>query len=837
MEDSDIKRILDAFFQKDQSGKYQYSYYTGKKGYTASRAVIKMLGIYTDDIDRTTGRTEFYYERFENVVYTILTILNGIDVLDEPPPGTQVNNFLLLMPHDSADMVLVNDPSNINMFGEVGYVVYDGNTYAVPRLLLDTNATDSLLYARFMGMLMFLMRYAQTEGAKGSAKMKINRRQKYDSKAFTNTVGKAMKGKEGPPIKPVDRYVPPIQPETGQTEDVRPDVNLQLYYTATNPEFIKTHNTIGQTVVTLEPEDVITMGFEPELDEVDRELLEEVNENGENIAFTSEQIIDRVNNLNDEIRQLDEQIRQQEIEQIRQAVIVPEYIVPESRNVVNLEQLIDQAMRQIENPSFVRQITQEVRSSIIVERPLQNIQENRRINVLDAISGFGGIDLFIDVGPTGFFNNDDDDEDVLNDNTVFEVIKNNKAFYRSLTKEIYLDFVRFVTSTFRGSVNICNQVIQDNLLDINEDTLRDGIAGLVNQLDIFVNTYPNLINISAVLGYLTTLSIILISQKYIVASLLNTLGLTTGPSVFVDVDNITIIKDMNGNTLNTVNNGEVNFSPDPISSQTGYEVVKDPEHYIITKILPSQREVRLKATFDVGLYNFIGNRMLSISKLNMEPTFTQPGYSLLTNISTEIDTLYTALVQGDKTAIDRFLPEFNNFLVKNKDVILNHVNQPYYPGDPDPDPEDDDDDISSGSSGSPFPKKPKKFADSKQGEWYIMKTLIYWLMRHASKAYEYTSVHMQNLFLVSQDIASSIYTTIIGRHPYLFTTGIALTLLRPQFIPEIYETFVIVSQGILTITKSVFSFFSSTSGLVLLGVGAFFLLYTFAKSSKKISLL
>lgn len=805
MEDSDIKRILDKFFQKDQSGKYQYSYYTGKKGYTASRAVIKMLGIYTDDTDRITGRTEFYYERFENIVYTILTILNGINVLDEPPQGTQVNNFLLLMPHNNADMVLINDPSNINMFGEVGYIVYDGNTYAVPRLLLDTNVTDTLLYARFMGMLMFLMRYAQTEGAKGSAKMKINRRQIYDSTAFTNTVGNAMKGKEGPPIKPVDRYIPPIQPETGQTEDVRPDANLQLYY---------------NTMKTETPdEDFNSSEFIPGPDPYEEELLEAIEQNEATQSYQD---------IQEQLRQLDEQITREEIRQLEAAIIVEDRIAAKPEQVAEvvlneLEQAVVYALAALTDDVVIGEVEL---AREIEEEPIRNIL------LTGAMSGDNIGELL-----GMFFETRNPVQKKVIRKTIKDELKkvlnnNNGIFKNNIVTNTFRQIATLFMGLDRGFNNINIVGTIDNLTIVDEESIKKFIFDSIEQVESLTTL---LVSLSAGVSVLVIKNVLL----GLLGRLFDILGITSYISYVnpgINVERYRIIKDANGKTISVTNMGEANFFPDPISGQTAFEVISNPEGYIINKILPSGKQVQeAKSTFDVGLYNFIGNRLLSISELNKEPTFTQPGYSLLTNISTEIDSLYTSITQGDVNAIKVFSGQYKNFLRENKDVIVNLVNQPYFPGDPDDDPEEDDD-ISSGSSGSPFPKKPNKFVDSKQGEWYIMKTLIYWLMRHLSKTYEYTSVHMQNLFLVSQEIATSIFTTLVGRHPYLITSGIALTLLKPQFVLDIFDLFVVAFRAIMNITKSVLTFFSSPTGLVMLGVGTFILLLAFARSNKKFSL-
>ena len=821
MSDDKLNKILDYFFARYDTVKsgreYKYGFGLATSEYKKlAQSVILMLGIVEE---RGVGGT-FVPQRMDDAAnniynfliagqYTILTPEQVQNVTER-----EINNFFILAQVNGDNLTMVNNTYNIEMFGPTTLVQYGDRIYAIPTVLLndiDARSTYTVIYSRIMSMIIYMMRIAQQDKIAPGSRVKLdiaveNKITKKITYISYTDFRKTIKVREkkikfnlsgivnniiNPPkqVKPASNIAPPpIQPETGQTE-VRPDPNTEQYAEALNPDFIKTHNTVEQPVVRLEPE-IMTKGFEDELDEVDSELLEQANQPVENPD-----------------RQL--------------------AVIPEPRNVVNLQQLVDQAINQHADPYMINLISGSMSRMFTFNNPL-NIPLPLGIV---AGSGFGDVEPVALIGGP-----DEPEDDQINERIVADVMSKNPLIYKSeLLKEILLSFTGYVTSLYRGPVNLVNRVLQDELLDVDLDSLRIAIDGLKNQLELFVINYPNLVSLSLLTSSAVTSAIILKSLQYIAASLLNTLGLTTGPSVFVDVDNVIIIKDMNGNTIRVIDGGEVNFSPDPISSQTGYQVVLEPNSYQIEKNIPSREEVQqAKSTFDTELYNFIGNHMLSVSKLNMEPTFIQPGYSLLFNISTEIDTLYTALVQGDKTAINQFLPKFNKFLVENKDVILNHVNQPYYPS-PDPDDEDDDD-ISSGSSGSPFPKKPNKFADSKEGEWYIMKTLIYWLMRHVAKIYDYTSVHMQNLFLVSQEIASSIYTTIIGRHPYLFTTGIALTLLEPQFIPQIYDTFVAVFQGILSVTKSVFSFLSSTTGLVLLGIGAFVLLYTLAKSDKKFSL-
>ena len=856
-EDTELNRVLSYFFvsYKTKSGRqYNYSFglATSEKKKLA-QSVIIMLGI----VKQLGMGVTFSPQRMQETVYKIFQILSDREKYEilTPEQATRVgkneiNNFFLLAQYDNAELTLVNNEQNINMFGPVTLINYGGIIYAVPSNVLNNLDNYEITYSRIMGMIVYMMRRAQQDNIAAGTRMlfdvtRVNeegvvvytpyKNIRFDGTNMTELINNIINPPESRSGRTVgSANVPSIQPETGQSEDVRPDANLQLYYTTMrgNTEFVKTHEVLEQGRVTLD--------IEPESDEVDEEIPELIT-----TGFSGDRanVFSPINEQQDNIRQeefIENHLRTNLIE-----------VIPESRLTTNMNNLIGNIFNLVGTPSFIRQVAQDVRPQMILNEPLQQeiIEEVQPIVTADMVSGSGflpGVNLFVDIGPTGFFNNmdGDDDEDIQenrrvenNERIVADVMNNNPLIYKSeLLREIYLSFANFVASLYRGPLNIANQIIQDNLTDIDQDTLRDAIAGFINQLDLFVINYPNLTILSTFISVGVTSAIILQSLKYLASLLLNTLGLTTGPSPFVNVDQVIIIRDANGQVLRIIDNGEVNFSPDPISEQTGFQVILEPYSYMITKNIPSRQEVQqAKSTFDNGLYNFIGNRMLSVSKLNMEPTFYQPGYSLLFNISTEIDSLYTSLVQGDKTAIDQFLPKYKQFLVENKEVILNHVNQPYYPG-PDPDPDDEDDDISSDSSGSPFPKKPNKFADSKEGEWYIMKTLIYWLMRHIGKIYDYTSVHMQNLFLISQEIASSIFTTIIGRHPYLFTTGIALALLEPQFIPQIYNTFVTVFNGILSITKSVFSFLSSTSGLLFLGAGAFFLLYTFANSNKRFSL-
>jgi hypothetical protein len=290
---------------------------------------------------------------------------------------------------------------------------------------------------------------------------------------------------------------------------------------------------------------------------------------------------------------------------------------------------------------------------------------------------------------------------------------------------------------------------------------------------------------------------------------------------------------------------DANFYPDPISNQDVFEVVTNPQGYIVNKPLPNKQSILVhKSSFDFGLYNYIGNQLLQLSELNVEPTFLQPNYSLKDSIIECIDGVYTTIMQNNQPVsheqIKKFLPQFQEFIQSNKNVFINLVTQPARGrggggGPPDDDPEDDDQPI--GKSGPPDKlNNDKSYASTEEGQWYIIKTIIYWLLKNIRPYYELTSTHMKHLFSICYDLAISIYTNIIGSHPYIFTTVSAVALLRPDLIPQVFDTLVFFVSSMTTIIQNVFSFFSSTGGLVILGVGAAVLLYNLSKSINKVSL-
>jgi hypothetical protein len=802
MSDRDFDDIIDKNFKKVSTTKgtqYQYAFFRPND---VLAYVVRALGI-TNNFGG-----ELNVQRIKLSALEIIRRLRGARVVDVLGSDVPYVNFLFLANYNNitaGDKTVQAVTTRLNnLFAPYVYAQIDGIYYAIPRFLFieedqgNNTFTYTLrdeyeLFNIITTMIIFIMRNIQGN-EKGVSVLKLRDWQEYNYPQTTDSmlIGRTQEPNTGNKYKnPYTNIPPAIQPETGQTEATKPDENIKQFNAVMTGD-VET------------PEDDFTPPPDPDQEELEELFSDQLNPQPA-IGVTQEQL-----------------------------------------TVADPNEVVASVLNQI--AEIAPEVAQNVAPQLQVNQPIlaQQLPQLANPPIVDLVSGGADFFPFMDV----------DDEDL--EPTRRQVPQADRVAIRELlnfnrpiiindqVNDLFSNFTQGVMSIFRGNANVVAIGVVENLSG-SVDTLKLMMTQLIDDIDIYCNILGNSIvdrmNFNTFLISVPFAAIIVRETlKVLAGKLFDLLGLTTF-TVYnqpnINVERIRVIKDMNGKTLNIIREGEVNFFPDPISNQTAYDFINNPDGYVVTRILPSgDRFDIIKSQFDVGLYNFIGNRLLSISELNQEPTYLQPSYSLLTNISTEVDDLYTTITTMPKEVsmqkLKEFLPIYQQFLVKNKKIFTNFVNQSYDPPDPDDDPEDDD--AGSGPFQGGLPDKKGKFVDSQEGEWYTMKTLIYWIMRHLSKTYEYTSVHMQNLFLVSYEIANDIFTSIVGRHPYLTSATAAIVLLRPQFMPEIIDTFVVVFSSILSMTKSVFAFFSSTAGMVLLAGGLGVLAYAFAKSEKKFSI-
>lgn len=745
--------------------------------------------------------------------------------------ATKIRNGKLLQPTTEYNYPTIfalygyNDENNkeireliMNMFGDFREIEINNEIYLIPDILLARNNTipsyTQLTVRLYVMFLMILNEIDSTTQVYYRTYVNLRFQDDDDDNIvytinnlpmFFNQVVRTVNNRRQKNkitenrTKPATNIPPPIQPETGQTDSVNnTDPNIQEF----NNTALGDIETPGKDLI---PDE------DPDKDELE-ELVQQQERVGVNI---------------------------------------------EEQNVIKPSELVNTLLNNAITPQNLNRVAEELLGPLnpVPRVPLFNIAPTFSFNLVSGEANIPFIDDddsdIIDIpllnieGLASRYANEEDPSLKLNywqqlrRALQFEAARFQAVLRSDVVFNALYNIANIFMSLSRGGQNIVNPEIVNNLSLVEEPLIQEYVADAVSQSEF----------LTAVLaGGVVSAVVLRALFNVVISRLLETLGIITstdGYQLPINVQKFRVIKDHTGKTLNIINEGEANFLPDPISDQTAYDVLFDPSGYRVTKILPGKLPTDvLKSEFDLQLYNFIGNGMLSLSTLNIEPTNLQPAYSLLSNISEELDETYTTMLQGNTEKsmekIHNFLPKFQDWLTSNKQVFMNHVNQDIPPnGDYDPDAGDDegDDDISSGSSGSGFPKKPNKYNETKQGQWYIIKTLIYWIMRKISKIYEFTSIHMRNLFYISYDFAISIYTNIVGKHPLLFSTGVAIVTLKPQLALDIFETFVFFIQSSLTIIKKVFAFFSSYLGLGLLLVGAGVLLYNFSKSPKKISLI
>lgn len=434
---------------------------------------------------------------------------------------------------------------------------------------------------------------------------------------------------------------------------------------------------------------------------------------------------------------------------------------------------------------------------------------------------------------------------IIKDNVKNYVQQNSNSIFTSEFYSRMRGYLSVLMSYDRGVNNILAEPIRGNI--ISQDAIVEVMTEMVNSLDTMATVT------SITLG-LTTSTIIVAVFYAVLERILFYTGYIISlfyQSVPFRVEKFRVIKDKTGKVLSqTLVTDDANFYPESISDQDIFEVVTNPSGYTVSKILPGNVQTDiLSSNFNYSLYNYIGNHMLSISDYNLEPTFLQPSYVLKESVIEGIDNMLNNILQGDKESsmyeLTKFLPVFEDFMKNNRQVIVNLVKQPALGrgkiditgGGGGGDPEEDDGD----SDGSDFEIPGKKlnndggYAKTEEGQWYIIKTLIYWLMKNIYGYYELTSEHMRMLFSICYDLAISTFKSIIGNHPYIFTTVSAVALLKPELIPEVFNTLVFFTESMLTIINKTFSFISSNFGLLLLGVGAGLLLWNFSRSGTKIS--
>jgi hypothetical protein len=432
---------------------------------------------------------------------------------------------------------------------------------------------------------------------------------------------------------------------------------------------------------------------------------------------------------------------------------------------------------------------------------------------------------------------------IIKDNVKNYVQQNSNSIFSGEFYSRMRGYLSVLMSYDRGVNNILAEPIRANIIS------QDAIVEVMNEM---VNSLDTMATVTSITLGLTTSGIILSVFYAVLSRILFYTGY--GSSQFrqpipFNVEKFRIITDKTGKVLSkTIVTDDANFYPESISDQDVFRIVTNPSGYTISKILPGNVQTDiLSSNFNYSLYNYIGNHMLSISDYNLEPTFLQPSYVLKESVIEGIDDMLNNILQGDKESsmyeLTKFLPVFEDFMKNNRQVIVNLVKQPALGRGKSNisggggDPEEDDGDFYESDFKIPDKKLNNDggYAKTEEGQWYIIKTLIYWLMKNIYGYYELTSEHMRMLFSICYDLAISMFKSIIGNHPYIFTTVSAVALLKPELIPEVFNTLVFFTESMLTIINKTFSFISSNFGLLLLGVGAGLLLWNYSRSGTKIS--
>ena len=758
------------------------------------------------------GNEGINYQKFRALVITITRNLRNATITDY---DVNAYNILLL------GATNVDSNSEFTRIGDyvtpVITVTYLGNNYNIPSFLFeDGRPIDNLLEAVAVIVLTTMLEIGNIDS---DIIIGTDARENFDM--LIKLMGIQVKSARNVAIPPIE----PIQP---LTDPNLPDNNIKEFNEFTNPG-------------------------DPDEEEL-LEFAEEILDPSEPRTITPKQIDEIRRDFNNP-RPRSRSFDRTPVE-IKKSNSVPNIAL----NVYDVlatqpEQVADAAVEEVDL-NIASMLLFNI-LTIMANQPAEEVklaEEIEEVEVPRIVGGLsGGPDFIGRPNP----HPDSDINQIIN-NFINTNIAREKEVYFNQMKGMLEQFTKsYSNSLFSGQFyetirEFCSVLMNydrgvGNLIDISTISAGHPTPEQINViLDEMVQQLDSLATIVSITLGLTSVYIVRSIYSSVFAGLLIFLGYSTPitrvPIPF-KVEKYTVVQDKTGKTL-SINriDDDANFYPEPISNQNVYEIIADPVSYKVNMIYPTKATVESRQNFDFGLYNYIGNSLLPLSEQNVEPTFLQPTYQLKDNVIFGIDDVYTTIMQGNKVlsmeSINQFNDTFKVYLLRNKNVFINLVMQPAKGRGGGPPDDDNDDDFGGESDSDPnkLDKNDGSYAKTPEGQWYIVKTLIYWLMKNIRIYYELTSTHIKHLFSICYDLAISIFTNIVGQHPYIFTTVSAVAVLQPDLILDVFDTLIFFVSSLTSIVKKVFSFFSSTTGLVIIGVGAALLLYTLSKSINKVSI-
>lgn len=796
--DEFIKQLIRIYISNDFR-------FQGNAGNEDLKNLIKALGFY-DDQKTTPGKATFYRGKIVSYIKRFLGNLRR-GVIVDARFGHQYNHVLLLGAeyinnnyHDLM-MTLIHGSKDRRI------LQVDGQEYIVPSYFFNINGEllpdDELIMMIFATLIVHL----RALNDKKTHHININLISIKDLRlsnirdAYQTIYNNREKARASVMTQVGGNKNPNIRPMTGQTDPAPSDPNI------TNEQ---------QIIELLEQEQET-----PSLTDVIEGLTETPDPN------LDPNIVAKVADIEE----------QEIIRQIR--------IVQEPENIV--DQAIEITMDNI-TIDDIREVDVElpIEDLLRVYDPwnvyLNQVEQTESIRVLDLQSGTGGpgFDFSFITGrrPDNPRINPEDNPFRRLDARDNEIIKVEvEGIIQRLPDSVYVAFVNFARQLmyfYRGQYNVIPQAA-NHLLILSTQSIGNFIRdNYLTILEIYRAATPP--GTSLYFSYLIL--------RYIYYTILELCGYLTpitdpiikGFKYFAYYNSL-------GQIISTEFDSTILFTPQPISYQNKYNLIEG-EPYVVSEVIPDEfpkPTYTIPDQFDAELYTYIGNKLLEYSSFTNEPTNIQPTYTIkgIEVVSNDLNNMLKEVVytvgKPDKNLLNKFFSSYGEFLTNNKQVITNFVLQPY-PGDPDDDPEDEGDDTGKNNGFIPDGKKPKKFIETPQGQWYIVKTIMYWFLKPLKHLFSLTSEYFQYVTAMTYNIALSWVKTLYGNYPILFPSTIALGVLFPTFTLDMINISIEIVNNILQITKSIFSFITTPYGMIALGIGAAALIYAMTKGNNKFSL-
>ena len=294
----------------------------------------------------------------------------------------------------------------------------------------------------------------------------------------------------------------------------------------------------------------------------------------------------------------------------------------------------------------------------------------------------------------------------------------------------------------------------------------------------------------------------------------------------------------------------VSIYPTPVTDLSLYEYSLGKEANVIVEPTIQPVEPVIKP-FDYDLYSKIDDYLKNITDQPITLDNTTPTYLPIPGFVGMSAEFAEFVNNSDKYVNTELLPKlYEEALRSNYDVIVNFVQQESWePPDDFPDPSDDydDDDIKNkGENGRKLPKGTgKKLYEDKDGLWFIIKTLAYWICKPAKVLFKTVeslgfgvklSVALAIFIVTSLGASMSTILTTVAQGPRAgLEEGKKQLIFLRDLINDITSgvagTVSVASNvvgSMANITKAVFEFSSYKLGaLFILGIGALFLAKTY----------